>query len=203
MFRTISLLCIALALALSAARADVPPAQIADLMQAIRGSLPKGWTASYEKDSAWVEVSRDALVLATSALPNGPPDEKPERSKFCFAFRIVPAVSSAEYKRLSRENATIQKKLQVMYEDLRKTIDHKFDDFLPRTENDVAAVARYEALKQTLHDLPHFHYREVGLKWELSSPDNPMIGIIDDAARDECDSVRSKVVSLLSKYEDA
>jgi len=74
---------------------------------------------------------------------------------------------------------------------------------LPRTNEENAAVARYEVLKKSLHTLPDFYFDEISLKWEVNSPDNPIISVTDDRIRDECTRVQEKVVKLLSKYEVA
>ena len=95
------------------ARADEPA--VGRLLRSIRAELPKGWTVSYDKDYAWLEVSREKAVLSISALPNSG-FEKPERRTFTFAFRVVAAVHPTEYRRLSIENAQIQKKATALYE---------------------------------------------------------------------------------------
>ena len=184
------------------ASADEPA--VDRLLRGVRAELPKGWSASYDKEHAWLEVSHDEAVLAISALPNGPPDEKPEWRTFVFAFRVVAAVHPTEYRRLSAENAQIQKKATALYEDLiSKKVSHKFDSFLPSTNEEKAAVAQYEALKKSLHTLPDFYFDAISLQWGLNSPDNPIIRVTDDRVRDECTRVQEKVVKHLSKYEVA
>ncbi len=184
------------------ASADEPT--VNRLLRGVRAELPKGWTASYDKEHAWLEVYRDEAVSSISALPNGPPDEKPERRKFAFALRVMAVVPPNEHRRLSAENAKIQKEATALYENLiRKRVSHKFDSFSPGTDEDRTAVARYEALKKSLHTLPDFYFDDISLVWGSNSPDNPVISVTDDRIRDECTKVQEKVVRLLSKYEVA
>lgn len=172
------------------------------LLRGVRAELPEGWTAAYDKDHAWLEVSRDEAVPSVSARPNISADEKPERRKFTFSFRVVAKLHPTEYRRLSAENAQIQKQLSALYQDLiSKRVSHKFDSFLPGTDEEKAAVAQYEALKTSLHTLPDFHFDTISLKWGFNSPDNPIIDVIDDRTHDECRRVQERVIKLLSKYE--
>lgn len=181
---------------------------IAVLVQRIGTALPKGWAVSYDKKDSLLEISRDKKVLATSYVINGNASEhkKPERTKFCFSFRVVDFMLPADYQKLSAENAKTQKSLSALYEELvKKHISHKFDSFLPDTEEDKAAVARYEALKKSLHSLPDFYFRDFSLDWVIGSPSSlgPSIVISDETIRDECTRVQEKVVGLLSTYEKA
>lgn len=199
--RTIILAFTFLALSLLAS-ADEPT--VNRLLRGVRAELPKGWTASYDKEHSWLEVYRDEAVSSRSALPNGPPDERTQRRKFAFAFRVMAAVPPKEHRRLSAENAKIQKEAAALYKDLiRKRVSRKFDSFSPSTDEDKAAVARYEALKKSLHTLPDFYFADISLVWGFNSPDNPVISVADDRIRDECTKVQEKVARLLSKYEAA
>jgi hypothetical protein len=174
------------------------------LLRGIRAELPKGWTASYDKRYTWLEISREEAVLSTSALPNGPPDEKSEPRTFAFAFRVMTAIPPNEHRQLSAQNRQIQKEASALYEDLKKRgLQRKFDSFGWKTVEDKRAVARYEALKKSLHSLPEFHFRDISLEWGVNSPDNPIISVTDDRIRDECTRVQEKVIKLLSKYDVA
>jgi hypothetical protein len=171
------------------------------LLANVRAELPKGWTASYDEEDSILRVSRDEMVSSSSTAPNLPMNEKPERRKFSFSFRVGPGVSPAEHRRLSTENAKIQKEASAIYEDLvKKRVPHKFDSFLPDTDSERATVARYEALKKSLHDLPDYYFRDISLQWVWGSPRIPRIFVRDDKIRDECAQVRERVVKLLSIY---
>lgn len=196
--RTIILAFTFLALSLVAS-ADEPT--VNQLLGIVRAELPKGWTVSYDKEHAWLEVSRDEAVLSIPTLPNGSGAEKPQRRTFIFAFRVVAAVHPTEYRRLSAENAQIQKNATALYEELiSKRVSHKFDSFSPSTNEEKVAVAQYQALKKSLRRLPDFYCDAISLEWSLNSPDYPIISITDDRIRDECTRVQEKVMKLLFKY---
>ena len=170
-----------------------------ELLGKVRAELPKGWTASYNKEDLRLEVSRDDAVPSLSAFPNGPPGEKPERRKYAFAFFVIPAVSPAEHRRLSAENARIQKEADALYQDLvKRHVSHKFDSFLPQTDSEKADVARYEALIASFHFLPNFYFRDISLLWP---PGARQIIVTDDKILKECAQVQERVVALFSKYE--
>jgi hypothetical protein len=187
-----------------AAKESDPQPTINRLLSKVRAELPKGWTASYEKKGKSIEVSRNEQVLATSALPNAPPFVKPVPTKFKFSLRVVATVDSARYRELSAENAKIQKESKALYDDLiKRGVDHKFDSFIPKSKDDKADVARYEALQKSLHRLPDFYFDDISLEWGLNAPDNPDISISDDRDHKECTKVREKVGKLLTKYDAA
>ena len=174
------------------------------LLNAIRAELPDGWVASYEESYSWLAVSRDKPVLSVSALPNSPGLENAERRPFAFAFRIVELVPVEDYRRFLAENERTREKATRVYQELvDKGVPQKFDSFHPRTREEEAEFAQYEALKGSLHALPDFYFGSISLVWEFNSPNNPTIGIADNQVRDECTKVQEKVVSLLSRYEDA
>lgn len=174
------------------------------LLTKIRAELPKDWTASYDEDHAWLEISSIEAVLSVSALPNGSPDEEAERRPFVFAFRVDEAIDPKAFRLLLAQNEQTQKKLAAIYQELiNKRVSHKFDSFLPSTKDEKVAVAQYEALKKSLHELPDFYFGTVSMNWAFNSPDNPTISVIDDRVRDECAKVQDKVVKLLTKYDAA
>jgi hypothetical protein len=186
--------------------AKYPSKSVELLLGRMQGELPKGWRASYERECSVLEISRDEAVLATYVFVNAPPDQKPEKSKFAFALRVLPAVSPHEHRRLSAENARIQKELGALYEELvKKGISQKFDSFFGRTVEEETAVARYNALKKSQHRLPEFHHGEISLQWLYGWLDDkgwgPDVYIEDERVREECTEIQKKILALLSKYE--
>ena len=199
--KTLLLTFLTLAL-ISSARGGQQERTANELLKNVRAELPKGWSATYDKEYSWLEVSRDEAVSSMSGLPNSPLYEKPERRIFRFAFRVMPAVSPDEYHRWSTENAKIQKQATALYEDLvKRRVSQKFDSFMPRTDSERTDVARYEALKASLHILPDFYFHDISLRWQLGSPGAHAIIITEDKIRDECTRVQKRVMKLLSKYD--
>ena len=178
-----------------------------DLLGKIRSQLPKGWAVSYDKKYGWLEVDRDEAALAQQTYINMNPDDmgKPIQIRYGFAFRVEDAVSPTKYHRLKVENAKIQKQVIALCEDLEKRhVYQKFDSFLASTPSEEVVVARYNSLKNSLHHLPDFYFRNISLSWGgLSLSEETELYIIDDKIREECEQVRQNVVKLLSKYDDA
>lgn len=176
------------------------------LVERVRTAIPQGWTVTYDMKDSWLEISRDKKALASVYVINGPghQEQKPERIKVTLAFRVVDFITPENYSKISAKNMIIEKSLSVQYKELeKKQISHKFDSFSPTTEEDKVAVARYEALKNTLHSLPDFYFRDISLTWEIGSPSSygPAIDITDVKIRDEYTQVQKKVLGLLSTYE--
>jgi serine/threonine protein kinase len=183
---------------------EAPSEQTVDaLLQQIGVQLPKGWTAAYDKEHSWLEVSRDEPVMSLSSLPNGPAGEQPVKRVFCVAFRVMPAVLPDEHRRLSAENTNIEREITALYNELtRRNIPCKFDSFVPRDDSEKAAVARYEAFKQARRDLPDYYFRDIGLQQPVFGSPYASVSVTDDLVRDECARVEQDVLKLLSKYDD-
>jgi hypothetical protein len=169
------------------------------LLQSIRAHLPTGWKASYHKPLSWLEVSLDQPVLAYSTLPNGPPGEKPKMRDYSFAYLVGTPLSRDQYRQLHAENVKTQRAMTALYNELEKrSVDQKFDSFHARKAEDKPLVARYDALKRSLHDLPDFYFADIGLTKGGHDYDLPA----DERVNAECQRVREQVEKLLSKYEE-
>lgn len=185
--------------------AKYPAKAVNLLLRRMQAELPKGWSASYDKEYSALDVSRDEAVLAETTVINGPPDAKPERTKYAFSFRVMPAVSPDEYHRFAAENARIQEEANRLYDELvKKGLQRKFDSFGWKTEEDKVAVARYDALKMSRHSLPDYHFQDISLQWLFGRDDSlfgPWIYVSDERIRVECTQTQKKILKLLSPYE--
>ena len=186
------------------AHGEWPEETVNQLLRSVRAELPKGWSASYEKKNSELMISRDKAVSLMFRPINGPPDEKPERRKFFFAFSVLPALTPSEHRRLSLENAEIKKEAAELYKNLKERgLQWKLDSFLGKTEEDKEAVARYEALKKSRHSLPDYYFRDISLRQDVGlglSKFSEMFYITDERVHGECTRVQEKVVKLLSTY---
>lgn len=189
---------------LSALSAKYPAAAVEDLLRQVRAALPEGWRASYEKEYSYLQVARDRPVLANRFVINGTPFTEPKLQEFGFSFRVLPYVRPEDYRRWRLENVKLEERRSALYEELvKRRVGHKFDSFIPRTDQEKAAVAEYEALKGG-HPLPDFYFGEISLRWiegSLSSNPSPDWEFADERVGAECRQVQSKVLSLLSTYE--
>jgi len=174
------------------------------LLERMRAVLPKGWSASYDKEYSVLEISRDESVLAEFIVINAAGDEKPERTQYAFSFRVLPAFSPEEYRRLFAENVRIQEELKEFGRELEKRrVPHIGDNFYGETDEEKAAVARYEALRNSRPRLPDYHFGDISLEWIIGAPAwDGLTGIhvIDDRIREDCARIRKKMMELLSPY---
>ena len=178
------------------------------LVEKIHTPLPAGWKVSYQpKNTALIVERNEPVTLNESDMPNGPFTMKGRKPPtiplhFSIVFDIEPyTLNDAEYTRLKAENVEINKKLTVLYDKMRR-IDHKYDDFVPKTENEKKQVDAYNQLKATLHVIPEYRYKDISLvyydpfmmgKYEFNA-------IVDDVQRKECGQVFKQVLSLFAKY---
>lgn len=186
------------------ARAEYPEPTVNRLVDSIRAELPKGWTVSYDKECAWLEICRDEAVLASLVLSNDPDVEEPEENHFAFAFRVVAAIRPTEYRRLKAKNRQIQKRVDAVYKIIRRRyVFDNFGRFEATTNAEKAIVARYETLRDSLRPLPDFYFGDISLDWGFNALEQPILRVTDDRIRDECTKIEEKVVKLLSKYDAA
>lgn len=167
------------------------------LIQSICKVIPNGWTVSYKTEDSWLAISKDDPVWLRSESPNASSAAEPEKGQFTLAFRISPAISSAQYEQLAAENTNTRKEMADIYQDLiNRRVNRKFDEFFPKNDTDKAIVARYETLKKSLHELPEYYYRDISLETGL-----PPVDITDAKNHDECSRVQEEVLNLLFKYD--
>jgi len=187
------------------------------LLQGIRATLPKGWTAKYEKDTSCLTVERDEPVSGGLGLPNmpAPPMERVSQmyvmgpmQRYSFSFRVMDFVTPAQYQRWVGENAEVEKKARVIYDDFEKRrLLGKGGRLEPRTDGDKAAAARHKELTASKHALPDFYFKKLSVRWVWGAPAAENNGWVsfyvdDDRIRGECDQVREKVLKLFSNYQD-
>jgi len=190
-------------------RSDDEPHQktVEQLLNAIRVELPKGWTVSYDKEDAWLEVARTEEVRYNSSnIPNSSPFEPEKLGEVQFTFRVVSFVSAQEYRRLSTENAKIEKDLGALYDELvKRHVWHKFDRFSPRDDEEKKLVSKYEAIKQSGNKLPDLYFRDISLEWSSNSPNKPyrQTALRDPTVKAECTKVQEKLARIMEKYESS
>jgi hypothetical protein len=171
------------------------------LLAKINEKLPTGWIATYEPEYSCLEVSRSKKVLTLSTVMNAPPDEKSILRRYSFAFRLGKHMSIEEHSNKNHQNNKATKALGVLYDQLiARRVSHKFDSFMPDNEQDRVLVSQYNQLKKSLHDLPKFYFNDLSLSWIYGSPQKEWHYVIDKKIRNECNSVRVDILSILTKY---
>lgn len=172
------------------------------LLKKVQQLLPEGWSASYEQEYLSLTIQLDKKVFTESLAPNFSGNEKPELSKYSIAFRLAPFVSLAEYSRMKADNLKIRKEIDLQYQKLLNfRMPQKFNTFIPKTEQEKSAVARYESLKESMHDLPEYYFQDLSLNWIFNSPKNRISHPTDVRIAKECEEVTKKVTELLTAYE--
>jgi hypothetical protein len=173
------------------------------LVRALRAKLPDGWSTAYEKENAWLEITRNTAILTSSGAPNQSVNPETSLTKFSFAFRVSTLVPPAEFQSWNAENAQIEERRTVAYDKLtRSGISYKFDSFSPRSDAEKAVVAEYKEIKSSLHRLPDFYFEDISLRWAWNSPNWPNEIPEDPQIREECERVRQQIVAVLSAYEN-
>lgn len=182
-------------------------ATIDALAEKIRTALPVGWKATYDAKRAALIIERnDPVIENESDMPNGrfaiagaPPPTR--QGHFFIAFDVVPyTLSDAEYTRVKADNVEINKRLTALYDGMHR-INHKFDDFLPKDENEKKQVDAYNQLKSTLHVIPEYRYQHISLAYyDPFWMGHEFKSVVDAGQRKECQQVFKQVISLFAKY---
>jgi hypothetical protein len=149
-------------------------------------------------------IERDEPVACGSALDstNGATETKMEQ--YSFGFSVGDFVTFGQHQQGTAENAEIQKKADVIYDDFaRRRQLNKGATLWAKTDADKVAVARYDELIKSKHDLPDFYFQKASLWWQWGSPQGFAPSYVkDDRQRAECEQAREKVLKMLSKYPE-
>jgi hypothetical protein len=201
-----TLMLLAAAGAGAAAKAPAPDGVPPDVLKAVQGKLPKGWTATAR--GAALTVRREKKVGLWNPV-GAPPrlDDKPPTATATETYEITlgfrPLIKSEEYEKLRKENEESGKKLEAMRAELRAAkIAHKFDDWLPDTPEQKKLLAAYRAAQKAMpfHRLPDLYDRTHSIDLE-DSIRFPLTFTSPDDAK-ECEQVKDSIRRLFSRYED-
>ena len=132
------------------------------------------WDVTYQPQYGTIKVERDQEVLMESGVViNGDGKKRPPTlARPGFTLLIESFLSPAEYVRFKAENDAVYKQLDEMYEQmLHQRIDHKFDSFLPKTEEEKKTVDAYDKLKRKIHHLPDYYFRNMSVSWVTAGYD--------------------------------
>lgn len=185
--------------------APLPTAIPRDAESAVRGVMPKGWAVSIKGESIVIRRDKDVGVFNTVGLP----PMLDERvivhftQPYLITLRFRAQVGLEEYKQLRRENAAIDRKLEVLRDGLRAArIRHKFDDWLPETDEQKSLVAEYRAAQKAnpWHRLPDGYTETHSV--EIGDPVPFPLAISRDEERKECEAVMKAVRGLFKSYPE-
>lgn len=183
-------------ISVATARDGIPIETTNELIGLIRSSLPKGWKVEFEADGKLLSISRPGRVRIAGAFPSSRHGQVNEMSYRIYLW-LMPAVSAVEHRRLHAGNLTIEKLSEMFFAITGKRMSPKFDIISPETAEQKAAVPRFEALEKSLHRLPQYSFRDLGLEEYLKIYGQ----VIDEQIRKECEQVERDVMKLLTKYE--
>lgn len=145
------------------AKAPTPPDGVPpEALKAVKGVLPKGWTATANGVTLTVKREKKVGYYNPIGLTFDYGDkEKPIKPTVIEAYEITlrfrPRVTAEAYEKLQKENKEIETKLEALRDGLRAArISHKFDDWLPDTPEQKKLVAEYRAAQKAMpyHRLP-------------------------------------------------
>jgi hypothetical protein len=184
---------------------EAPASTVRLLVKALKDGLPQSWSIQYDRENSQVEITRDHYVRATSSLPDQSEQEATEVKsiKFSLYLQLMPSLSKENFHKLKVDNEETGKKLEKLFTELSRGLPYKGDDFVATDDASKKKIAEYERLKGTLHDLPQFQFRDVGLKWIPVDPDSYGFypyAPVDEVIGKECKGVIKKIEGTLTKY---
>jgi len=190
-------------------RAEVPKEVLEEVEAAFEKKLPDGWVVRVDVEKQWIEIEKEGKVLQHPVpLPNamGGRQPPPKLERFRVQLEAGEFVSLLEYKRRSAANREIHQRLGAMYESMRG-ITHKFDSFIPSSDEEREQVRAYEELKAKVHKLPEFFYQEnasfVLDNWSQlgGGIDGATLLIADEGVRKQVRKELGEAFSVLGRYE--
>jgi hypothetical protein len=138
-------------------------------------------------------------------MPNARGGAPAALGQFTLVFHIEPFVSPTDFTERKAQNDEVRKQLSALSEQMRH-IPHKFDSFLPRTDDEKKQVEEYKRLRGRLHQLPAYYFRNISFNpgrymSRYSINDYEYQRVVDQTVRSECKQVTRRVFSVLSRYE--
>ena len=172
------------------------------------------WEVTYKPQYDLIEVQLEQVVIispnsnfnANPVLNEHPADaDRPfPLGRPFFWLRVKPFVSPAEYTRLKAENEAIEKRLDEMYERMRRQhVARQHDRFMPKNEEEKDLVDAYNDLKYSHHDLPDFYFRNISLSRPIFWGDSRISTEMEETTEWQRDqvSIVQALQKLLSSYE--
>jgi predicted nucleotide-binding protein (sugar kinase/HSP70/actin superfamily) len=157
--------------------------------------LPQGWEIAAETHSLTIKRSKE--VTGSAIFPNMSLEMSMEKQteQYTVILKLEPAnrkrdeKASIRNKKLSEEMQEAQKQIMQL------RVDGKGDTYFPKTEEQKAAVIRYNKLKSETKDLPDYYYKSIAVFDVLKG--RPF-HIDSETERAECDRVTSDIMRILT-----
>ncbi|QJW93617.1 hypothetical protein [Frigoriglobus tundricola] len=178
----------------------VPP----EAVKAVKGALPKGWTAAASGATLTIRCEKKiglynpiGLPAALAAHPPTPTAIEP----YEITLRFRPRVTTGAFEELRKENEATAAKLDAMRDELRAAgIVHKFDDWLPDTPEQKKQVADYRAAQKAMpfHRLPDLYTQanSIDIEDSVRSP----LAFTDAEEAKECRRVKEAIRGLFKSH---
>lgn len=189
------------------AKAPAPPEPVpSEAVKAVKGVLPKGWTATVKGVTLTIQREKKVGLYNPIGQPFNNFEKPPvplvtEPYEITLQFR--PRVTVETYEKLLKENKATTEKLDAMRDGLRKAqITHKFDDWLPSTPEQTKSVADYRAAQKAMpyHRLPDLYTDTNSI--DLSDSVRFPLLFTDPEVAKECEGVQEAIRKLFKSHAD-
>lgn len=188
------------------AKAPVPPELVTpEVVKAVQGVLPKGWTASVKGTTITARREKKVgfnLAVGLDAF-EGPPPTPDYVQTYEISLQFRPRMTAEKYDKMRKENDEIDKKLDAMRDKLRAAqISHKFDDWLPSTPEQKKLVAEYRAMQKAMsyHRLPDLYNDASSI--DLADSVDPFLGFASGEEAKECQGVKEAICKLYKSHAE-
>jgi hypothetical protein len=166
------------------------------------------WCVSIKDDA--IVVQRKKPIQWQFPNINGPVGESnkpPPKARlhdgvYRLTLKFGAKMPMAEYERLAEENAATSKEHDRLVRGIGD-IDHKFDQYVPRNDEQKKRLADFRAADAKLkwHELPDMYCDDASI-WLLTSDDG-WSSVYGDADREECEDVKQSVLRYFGMYAPA
>lgn len=174
----------------------------ADLTASVRTQLPTGWSTTTIGNA--LVVARDAPIHDVGGV-NMPGRQADDGEvdlfndtvdyRYALILRLGELLTPEQVRRLTAENEALDRRLEEMREGLRD-ISHKFDSYLPGTDEQKRRVAAYEQAKGGRKPVPQYYTARnaVYVAESVGRGDSIVNG------KEEVTDVRQKILGVLQLY---
>jgi hypothetical protein len=137
-------------------------------------------------------------------VPDTRNDVSYRHEPYAITIRFLPLLSADDYRRLIDVDKARKAKIDNILKELQsRKLTQKFDEFLPKTDDDRKLIGEYEQLKKSVQPLPRFHTDRYTIEVEDSlaaqSPYSPQYFASRSAGK-QAKSIRQQIEKMFSRY---
>lgn len=186
---------------------SVRPADLQATRDKLAALLPVGWSAKVVNQSVVIQRQKPARMVNMINAPGRSAEEEESEEQYMLehsfaaqyeiALQFSPLVTAKEYARLVAENRETSRQMEHLEVRLRG-VAHKFDQYIPDSNEEKRLVDQYDRLREKRHALPDLTDGQYSIYVHASDESGyEDLSVLDK----DCPAVKAKIVAAFRPAE--